>query len=157
MEMTPEAKAARSAKAKGTRAAGQRFELKCKKFLESIGFTVDKARQAAVFLGTGRGWAGSPNDFLGCADLLGVHPEKQYTLFVQCTLDPGVGRKKADLLEVKWNLLAQRVQIWMPAGNVRGGIRVIELRYPGSNVDLPKWSEALFRMVTGECPVGGIL
>lgn len=147
--------ATRSEKARATRAAGNRFELRVKHFLESIGWTADKARQAAKFLGPGR-IVGTPNDFFGCIDIMAVHPEKTYTLLVQTTLDSGIGRKKRDLEAVRWNLTAQRVQIWVPAA-MQSGIRALTLLSRGGNAEPARWSEQFFRMIQGEEPIGGIL
>ena len=149
-------RAVRAANIRRGRAAGARFEDKCKKFLESLGWTADKARQAVKFIGPGRA-VGTANDFFGCVDVMAVNPDKNYTLFVQCTKDSGVGRKKRDLEAVRWNLDSQRVQVWLPLQGMRGGIRVLRLMSHGTNEREAVWVETLFRMATGVEPEGGVL
>ena len=113
------------------RSKGNAFELKIKKYLEANGFTVDKARaiQRMLFLPGGRKmFVSSPNDFFGVADLIGVHHDKDYTLFVQCcagtTKNLSVRRHKLEA--VRWNFKVQRVQLWSKPPK-RGMVRVDEL------------------------------
>lgn len=128
------------------RAIGKRFEDRCKKFLESLGFTVDKARASLKFVGPGKFFSGA-NDIMGCADLVAVHPHKGYTLFVQCHHSTSSSRTRKEKLEnVKWNLPAQKVQLWMPLEDLMAGIRTLELRPEG-------WKEYIWRMKKGEEPL----
>lgn len=138
-----------------TRAAGQRFELRCKKYLESVGFTVDKARAALRSFGPGK-YFSSPCDFFGCADLIAVHPDKPYTLFVQCYASPGhgPGNKLKELGAVKWNLKAQNVQLWQRVDSIAGGIRTLIRREVDGQM---AWGEMIWRMRNGEEPEGGLL
>ena len=133
------------------RAAGKRFEDRCKKFLESLGFCVDKARAATRW--TPRGTFSSSNDFLGCADLLAVHPEKPYTLFVQCTLGD-IGSRQRKMEAVPWCHEAQRVMVWSRQEGMASGIRSHRLGIwtgkEGTNSF--KWDEAFFRMKDGQEP-----
>ena len=118
---------------------GNAFELKIKKILEGYGFEVDKARAAFIFTAPGKGFS-TPNDFFGCADLMGIHPEKSYTLFIQCTLgDRGARRKKLEA--VPWNLAHQRVQLWSRSTKKRGQLFTQQLFNTPQGFD---WVEHLF-------------
>ncbi len=125
------------------RAAGQRFEAKCKKYLESIGFTVDKARAALHFIGPGKFFS-SQCDFFGAADLMAIHPAKTYTLFVQCHRGTSLNPRREKLEKVPWNFKAQKVQLWTADEIVRGGIRtwIRESWALG-------WEEARWKMESG--------
>lgn len=137
------------------REAGNRFENRCRDYLESLGFAVDKARAKVMMIRDNKTnkmrMISGPNDFFGCADLIAVHPSRPYTLFLQCTLDSGVGRKKDKLLAVPWNLSVQKVQIWMRQDGVKSGIRVTQF-FAGAI-----WQECIFRMHDGENPPEGVL
>src|SRR3990167_11369526 len=124
------------------RSRGAAFEVRIKKYLESLGFTVDKARAALHFRGPGKFFS-SQNDFFGCADLIAIHPEKPYILFIQATLGEISSRKKK-LLAVPWNLQVCRVQLWKRDEAFRGGIVVKELGREGS------FREIIFRIKDGE-------
>lgn len=113
------------------RSKGNAFEVRVKKYLEAKGFTVDKARaiQKQIFTPRGRFFVSSPNDFLGCADLLAVSKAKHYTLFVQCCASSQTGNvtaRKKKLEAVPWNLQVQKVQLWQRVGKP-GWIRVHEM------------------------------
>ena len=134
----------------GNREKGKRFEDRIKKYLESCGWTVDKARAAVRFVGPGRA-VSSPNDFFGCADLIGVHQDKPYTLMIQCHAGKSATQRKAKLEAINWHYTAQRVQLWMPQSGMRGGIRALSLCMPGRD-----WSEYFFRLKAGN-PVEDLL
>ena len=129
------------------RAIRRRFEDHCKKYLESVGFVVDKARAALKFAGPGKFFSSS-NDFFGCADLIGVHPDKAYSLFVQCHLssNPNIKRRQQKMEAVPWNLAVHRVELWLADGR-RGGMRTFDLVAFG-------WKEILWKMKHGEEPLG---
>jgi len=57
-------------------------------------------------------WVSKRNDILGCIDLLAIIPGKK-PLFIQATLDSGVGRKLQDLVAVRWPLEYCREQLWL--------------------------------------------
>jgi hypothetical protein len=57
-------------------------------------------------------WVSRRNDILGCIDLLAIFPDKK-PLFIQATLDSGMGKKLQDLLQVKWPLQFCTVQVWV--------------------------------------------
>lgn len=142
------------------KSVGNAFELKSKKYLEANGFAVDKARAILKRLfipGKAPMFVSSPNDFLGVADLLGVHPEKDYTLFVQCFASEDSGGRafrKRKLEKIPWNLHAQRVQLWSKSAK-RGVIRVDEL-CKGALVG-PEWVTEEFKMVKGEGAPSSVL
>jgi hypothetical protein len=56
------------------------------------------------------------NDILGCIDLV-AKKEKERTLWIQCTLHSGKGKKEEDLKEIPWNYEVDNVQIWMDRGS----------------------------------------
>lgn len=131
-----------------SRAAGNRFELRIKGYLESLGWVVDKARATLKFVGPGKCYS-SPCDFWGFGDLIGIHPQKPYTLVVQAHKGTNVGERKAKAEAVPWNPIAQRVQVWTPVDGLRSGIRVWSLQ--GGH-----WREFFFRMKEGEPPLEGM-
>src|SRR4051812_26738930 len=108
---------------------GNAFELKVKKYLESLGFKVDKARAKIMMIAPGRMVSG-PNDFLGCADLLAVHPQRRYTLLAQCTLGD-VSARQRKMETVPWNLEAQKVMLWTRQDGILSGMRVMTLQSGG--------------------------
>ena len=109
---------------------GSAYEDAIRKYLESLGYTVDKARATRKQLFGPRGpirdkkgnpvYVSSRNDFFGCVDLIALHPQKSYTLFIQATKDRGVSRKQSKLETVDWNLRHHRVQVWMPSAGGPG-------------------------------------
>lgn len=137
------------------RAAGKRYENKIEAYLKSLGWQVDKARAALRAIGPGK-FVSSQCDLLGFADLFAVHPAKPYTLLVQAHKGTNIATRMRKGEAVPWNLGAQRVQIWTPAGSVRSGVRVHWFRDTGS-VTGPAWVEYFFRLKTGVEPLGGIL
>lgn len=138
-----------------SRQKGKAFETKIRKYLESVGFTVDVARPTIKYCGPGKIFSG-PNDFWGCLDLIAVHPEKAFTLGIQASCDVGnVAAKKKKCEAIPWNIMVQNIQIWVPLEGVRGGIRTYQL-----GIVQPtgiQWREILWAMKTGEVPVGGHL
>ena len=133
-------------------AAGKRFESKIKEYLESLGFKVDKARAALHFIGPGKFFS-SPCDFFGAADLIAVHKEKPYTLFIQAHRGTSLKPRREKLEAVPWNLQVQKVQLWTAQEGVRGGVRVLEL----DRSDVSEWRETIFRLKEGENPPAGVL
>ena len=131
------------------RSRGLAFEKKIQEYLSGIGFTIDRARAAVKFIGPGRAIS-SPNDFFGCADLIGVHQQKPYTLFLQCTKGDTVSRRKK-CEAVKWNLDAQKVQVWTDQSGIRNGIRSYKLCKDG------EWSEHIWIMRPGVKPDADVL
>jgi len=138
--------------------AGKRFENKIKEYLESLGWTVDKARpsigrrfdkvQKKVLLFS------TPNDFFGAADLIAVKPNSPYTLFAQCTLgDVSARRKKLEA--VPWNLDVQRVQLWSRDSSMVGGVRVQQLIQNQEGALF--WTLVGFRCRAGEPAPAGVL
>jgi hypothetical protein len=126
------------------RSRGAAFETRIKQYLESVGYTVDKARAALAFRGPGKFFS-SQNDFLGCADLLAVHPQRPWTLFVQATLGQKAPRQKK-MEAVDWNLNAQKVQLWTrPAP---GHARILTL-HRNTDDAKPFWTERSFRLCNG--------
>ena len=157
MEAVDQRVRSRSEAAKGTRAAGKRFEKKCQDFLTSLGWHVDKARAAVIWI-KGKGGVrpiSTTNDFWGCADLICVHPNKPFLLVVQCTIGTNVRSKLADLAQVGWNFDAQRPQVWMPMNETRGGMRTLGARRQEGGV--LQTTEFLWRMTEGEEPAGNFL
>lgn len=118
---------------------GAAFEKRVQSYLESVGYKTDRARPVMKFCGPGKIFSG-PNDFLGCADLIGVHPNKP-TLFIQCTLGDAASRRKK-LEAVPWNLAHQAVMLW--ERYAPGVIRSFSLAPSGD------WSEHIFRLKDGE-------
>ena len=141
-----------------SKSKGNAFEVKVRKYLEANGFTVDRARATLKRLfipGKAPMFVSGANDFFGCADLVGVHPAKGYTLFVQCFASQdsgGLAHRKRKLEKIPWNLPTQRVQLWQTT-KTRGHIKVHEL-LPVVGGDRA-WVDETFRPVTGEgAPVG---
>ena len=131
------------------RAAGARFEKRCRVYLESLGWTVDQARAVQRCVGPGV-WVSSPNDFWGVADIICVHPDRPYTLVIQCTLGDLTPRR-IKLEGVAWNLNVQRIQLWSRQDGLRGGMRSLNLHSPG------EWRESIWRMVDGQPPQSDVL
>lgn len=136
------------------REAGNRWEIRIKEYLESLGFVVDKCRAKVMMIRDKTGkmrMISGPNDFFGCADLIAIHPNRYFTLFIQATLDSGMGRKKQKLMTIPWNLSVQRVQIWMRQDGVKSGVRVTQ--FNAGEI----WQERIFRMKNSEAPPEGVL
>lgn len=133
-----------------SRQKGKNFETKIRKFLESLGYTVDVARPTIKYCGPGKIFSG-PNDFWGCIDLIAFHPNKAYTLCVQAHAGDNASTKRKDVEKLPWNTNAQCVQIWTPLASVRGGIRTF--LYHGDK----NWTETLWKMQTGVMPTEGHL
>ena len=125
------------------REKGKSFEKKIKQYLESLSFVVERAKPAARWIGPGRCISG-PNDILGCADIMAVHPKKDYTVFIQATSGHGIAPRKKKLETVPWSA-AQRVQLWSPQEKLRNGIRVLWLH-------AGEWSMHVFQMEAGKWP-----
>ena len=133
-----------------SRQKGKAFETKIRKYLESVGYTVDVARPTIKYCGPGKIFSG-PNDFWGCIDLIAFHPNKAYTLCVQAHAGDNASTKRKDVEKLPWNTNAQCVQVWTPLAGIKRGIRTYWLQKDGS------WREILWAMKTGEVPVGGHL
>jgi len=134
----------------GNRAAGKRFEKKLEDFLVTLGYRVQKAGQRVLWLKDKKTHKIRPislsADFFGCIDLIGIHPNKCQTLFVQATLDHVTGRKKDEIQQIPWNFSGQKVQLWRRQDGIMGGIKVEALQPEGT------WHETIFRLRPGEWP-----
>lgn len=134
------------------REAGNRFEKRIEQYLISLGFAVERARAKIIWI-PGQGGQRRPistsHDIFGCVDLVGVHPAKSYTLFVQTTL--GDPKPRMDKLQAfRWNVGVQRVQLWQRQDGVLSGLRVRRLEPMG-------WEESIFRMKDGVPPPAEVL
>lgn len=132
---------------------GRAFEKKIQEYLESVGFKTDYARPTFRFLGPGRVISG-PNDILGCIDIIGVHAEKPYTLFIQATASAptsgNVAPRKHKMEMVAWNFAHHRVQVW--TRYAPGMIRAYTLKKTPDHKQ--EWSESIFRLRPGvDAPV----
>jgi len=128
---------------------GNNFENRIKKYLESLGYTVDKARAALKFAGPGK-YFSSPNDFWGVADLIAFRKDRAYTLIVQAHAGHDVGPRQRKLEALPWHPTAQRVQLWVKQPSFQSGIRSLWL-------DNGTWKEYIWRLKDGQEPVGGLL
>lgn len=108
------------------RTKGAAFEKRVQEYLISLGYAADRARPALKFVGPGKFFSG-PNDFLGCADIMAVHKEKPYTLFIQCHAGDNFADRKRKMAAVPWNLKYQRVHIWGKSKTKRSHIRLFAL------------------------------
>lgn len=135
------------------REAGRRLETRIQKYLESLGWVVDKARAAVKFIGPGK-FVSSRNDFWGFGDLSAIHPLRDFTLVVQTTLDSGVGRKRERAESIPWNLNVQRIQVWQPVASIQSGMRVLWLR---KFTEPATWEDYIFKMKPREWPPSRIL
>lgn len=126
----------------GSRQKGAAFERRIKNYLRSIGFIGGRPRELRGYV-PGRG----PilGDFLDC-DLVMVHNERPYTLFIQAHAGTSPGPRMAKLEAIAWNPAAQRVQLWLVMGGVRSGIKVMTLE--GGKT----WVERLFKVKEGQWP-----
>ena len=134
------------------RQAGKVYEAKCRKFMESIGWTVDTARAAVRWIAPGKAIS-SANDFFGCGDLLCIHKDKPFLVVIQCTHSKSIAIRRNKMEAVAWNLAIQYPQVWSPVDGLRGGVRTDWLRGGAA----PFWVEHLWRMQNGVEPVGGFL
>ena len=100
-----------------TSAKGTQIELAAIKLLEAEGYKVHRC----VRTGTRRGpiFVSQSNDVFGCIDLVAKRRGER-TRWIQVTADSGIGRKKAEMLEVPWDSLHDSVEIWRwVGGNIR--------------------------------------
>lgn len=135
-----------------SRQKGNTFENKIKEYLISLGYRVDKARAKLLWLPDRKFPISSPCDLLEFADLIAVHPNRPYTLFIQATINPSnvsVRRKKAE--DLTWNLSVQRVQVWCKDITLRGRVRVFSFKEDRT------WTELAFKPVAGAVPEGCIV
>lgn len=144
-----------------TRAQGAAWERRCKEYLESLGFKVDKARATLRVIGPGR-FCSTANDFFGCIDLLAISPSKDYTLFIQCTTAKDTGtraHKRREIELVPWNFKVHRVQLWTKNHELRSWVSAHELEVGISESHEKQfhWEPSGFKMVNGEWPGGDIL
>jgi hypothetical protein len=131
------------------RAAGKRFENRIADYLKSLGFAVEKARAVVKFVGPGKAISG-PQDILGVADIMAIHPQRSWTLFIQATLG-SISPRLKKLESVDWSITGQRVQLWTRQVGMQGGIRVLTLNQDKG------WVEEFFRLKNGKWPPDGIL
>lgn len=125
-------------------AAGKRFEKQIADFLVSLGWRVERANPKLMFLGPGR-MISKAHDFFGNTDHIAVHPGVPFTLFIQASLDSGMGPLKMRKMdEMAWNA-AQRRQVWLKDRTARGRI-IVHYRLPD------RWEERSFRMQEGAWP-----
>jgi hypothetical protein len=96
-----------------------------KKWLEDNvpGVVVHNQPMNHVCVGKGR-WVSKDNDILNCIDLISMAGGKP--LFIQATLDRGVGRKLKKLLEVPWGLEYVDVQVWIKRSPTRISIKELD-------------------------------
>lgn len=126
------------------RAKGASFEIKIKKYLESVGWQVERAKPAWRW--TPHGGFGGPNDFFGCFDLICVHPNRFFVLFIQATNSDDISHRKRKCEGFRYNRRISIVQIWGKSDSVRGAVRVFQHGHG------TLWKDIVFKPVTGvEC------
>lgn len=131
------------------KASGDRWEKRIQEYLISLGFKTDRAKRQIRMVGPGK-WFSTPYDFLGVADIIAVHKDKPYTLFVQATTaDPNCKKEKME--KMGWNLNAQKVQIWTKFRSIQSGCRILNLKNKST------WEEHIFRIKDGINLMGDIL
>lgn len=152
-ESSPQAIQKKTSPLASNRARGNAFEKRIQEYLESIGYAVERARAKIIWIPGGivNGKKqlrpiSTSHDHFGCCDLIGIHPDRPFTIFIQTTLGSLTGRKEK-MQNFKWNLSAQRVQVWTRIESMQSGIRVLELCPNG------EWLETIFRLKDGvRCP-----
>src|SRR3990167_6699656 len=128
---------------------GRAFEMRVMKYLQSIGYSVDRARPALKFVGPGKYYCG-PNDFWGCADLIAFRKDKPFVLVLQVHAGSSISPRQRKLEALPWHPTAQRVQLWVKQPSFQSGIRSLWL-------DNGTWKEYIWRLKDGQEPVGGLL
>jgi len=119
---------------------GKAFEKKVEAFLVGRGFTVMRTwPKYGFFKKNGKMVViTSRQDFFGCADLVAIHPGRNKTYFIQCTLtDAAVRRTKMEA--IAWNLDAQNVTVWKRMEADKQAVKIY--RFLGS---LNEWSEGIY-------------
>lgn len=96
-------------KRKNTNKIGNEAELIAKEHLERQGYLVHRAARAYRPVGNGQ-LVNVQTDVFGCIDLV-AKKKNHATLWIQVTVDGGIGRKMKDLQKVPWNL-DDIVQVW---------------------------------------------
>jgi len=135
------------------RAHGNAWEKRILTYLESLGWTVDRAKMAQKCVGPGI-WVSYSADFFGCLDLIAINAEMPYTLCIQATLGD-IKSHKEKLEAVAWHDAAQRIQLWTRQDGIISGVRVLML-LPGKKKERT-WTEHIWKMKDGVQPPQGVL
>lgn len=104
------------------RKRGLEFQRWVKEWIEENvpGAVVHNQPMNHVPIGPGR-WVSKDNDIFNCIDLIAIARNKP--VFIQATLDRGVGRKLEKLMTVPWNLGYVDVQLWIKRSPSRVSIK----------------------------------
>lgn len=95
-------------------------------------------------------WISKRNDILGCIDLIVIIPS-QKPLYIQATLDSGVGRKLQDLVAIRWPLEYCRVQLWLKRED---GVIIIKKFTGDSLVDIGQIVRRKYYRLEGGTSIG---
>lgn len=92
------------------------------------GCVVHNQKSVSTFLPKMGVWTSKRNDIFGCVDLVAIGTTEvcDKTLWIQATLDTGIGRKEKELLEIPWHLDHSCVEIWQKKEGGRVVIRRLQ-------------------------------
>ena len=132
---------------KNTKAEGDRWEVRIKQYMESIGFSVERAKP--ILKRINGFWISSSNDFFGASDHFCMKAGYDKLVFIQATTNLGqLSVKKKKQETVPWAPCC-KVQIWIKSKS--GTVRVFDRIGP------MEYSEYIWRLKDGVEPPTGVL
>lgn len=111
-----------------TRTKGRTFEKQCKKYLEDKGWSVHLCGRVAMFVGPGK-MITKGDDIFG-ADLVATKFLYR-TLFIQCTLDKHIQKRKEEFDKYGFERRHNRFLLWQ-----KNGKKIEEYLYCGKELGL---------------------
>lgn len=133
-----------------TKAKGDRFEIRIRDFLESLGWVVERAHPKTKYIGPGV-VRNVSHDIYGAFDFIAFHRKLPVFIMIQATTsETHVSEKKRTINQLMTGTMdawAHYVQIWVKDDTARGRIIVWD-RANGNG----GWVETSFRMEPGCWP-----